>query len=295
MRMPSANHRIFSRYGCIPALALACLAAFPPELAAAPQNLDPPAFWDAKRRPDKPDLRSVRQIRFLTEDDYPPFDFTGTSGQLEGFNVDIARAVCAELGTTCTIQSRRWDTIVAALEAGQGDAIVASLVATPEARARLLFTDPYFRSPARFVAPAASPIGDPTPQALSGKRVAVAASTAHEAFLKAFFPSAIPVSRPSEAAARETLQHQEADILFGDGVSLAFWLNGTSSQSCCRFVGGPYLESRFFGEGIGMALRPTDQVLKKAIDFALFRLWERGIYGDITRRWFPIGPFSERN
>src|SRR5262245_4883007 len=102
-------------------LAVSWFAAAP----AAAAGFDPPAFWDGKRRPDKPDMRSIRQIRFLTEDDYPPFNFTGASGRLEGFNVDIARAVCAELALPCTVQSRRWDTIVAALEAGQGDAIAA--------------------------------------------------------------------------------------------------------------------------------------------------------------------------
>ena len=82
-------------------------------------------------------------------------------------------------------------------------------------------------------------------------------------------------------------------FLFGDGVSLAFWLNGTTSAGCCRFVGGPYLETRFFGEGTAMALRPDAETLKKAIDFALFRLWESGVYADLLRRWFPVSPYAQ--
>ena len=262
------------------------------DAVAAPAGSDPPGLWDLKRRPDRPDLRTIQQIRFLTEDEYPPFNFLGPSGMLEGFNVDLARAVCGELGVTCTVQARRWDTIVAALEAGQGDVIAASLSGTAEARERLLFTAPYYRTPGRFVALGTGP-KDLAPGTLGAKRIAVVADTAHQAYLSTYFPDATLVVRPNDAAARDALRMGQADLLFGDGVSLAFWLNGSSSGDCCRFAGGPYLESRYFGEGVGMAVRPTDETLRRAIDFALFRLWERGVYADLVRRWFPVSPFGD--
>ena len=283
----------YPKAGILLLLVIAGLAIVAPQGARpAPALSDPPSLWDLKRRPDRPDLKSLQQIRFLTEDEYPPFNFLGTSGSLEGFNVDLARAICAELGVTCTVQARRWDTIVAALEAGQGDVIAASLAGTAEARERLLFTAPYYRTPGRFVVRRDGP-GDVSPETLAGKRVAVVADTAHHAYLSTFFPAAAIIARPTETSAREALRDGEADLLFGDGVSLAFWLNGSSSADCCRFAGGPYLESRYFGEGVGMALRPTDQTLRRAVDFALFRLWERGVYADLVRRWFPVSPFGE--
>jgi polar amino acid transport system substrate-binding protein len=260
--------------------------------AAFPAATDAPSLWDPKRRPDKPDVRSLRQIRFLTEDDYPPFNFTGASGQLEGFNVDMARAVCSELAVPCLIQARRWDTIVAALEAGQGDVIAASLAPTPEARARLLFSDPYYRTPARFVVRRDDALRTVSPDTLKSRNIAVAAGSSHEAFLARFFPGATILAKPTEREALDSLRRGEADTAFADGVSLAFWLNGTSSEDCCRFLGEPYLEGRFFGEGVGMALRPSDKGLKKAIDFALFRLWEQGVYADLVRRWFPVSPYA---
>jgi polar amino acid transport system substrate-binding protein len=285
------ERRLFSAtMTCASALLALLLAVLVPGIASA--GLDPPAFWDAKRRPEKPDMRGVRQIRFLTEDEYPPFDFTGASGQLEGFNVDIARAVCTELAVPCTIQARRWDTIVAALEAGQGDAIVASLAITPEARARLAFTEPYFRSPARFASRTVALVRQPGADSLTGKTVAVTAGTAHEAFLRAYFPGAQVRPMPSDVAARDSLKAGEVDALFGDGVALAYWINGSSSGRCCELVGGPYLESRFFGEGIAIALRPEDATLHKALEHALFRLWETGAYADIFRRWFPVSPYA---
>ena len=294
MRIYDRERIVF--YSIISCIILVIAAGAAPAAAADTKPpVDAPALWDAKRRPDKPDVRALRQIRFLTEDDYPPFNFTGASGQLEGFNVDMARAVCAALSVPCLIQSRRWDTIVAALEAGQGDVIAASLAPTAEARARLLFTEPYYRTPARFVARRDGTLDAVTVATLKGVDVAVVAGTAHEAFLTRLFPAARPQVAPTEAAALERLRKSEVAAVFGDGIALAFWLNGTASDACCRFIGGPYLESRFFGEGIGMALRPSDDKLKKAIDFALFRLWEEGTYADLVRRWFPVSPYGASN
>jgi len=84
------------------------------------------------------------------ETDYPPFNFTGPTA-IRRFNVDLARSLCDEIKVTCTIQMRRFETLVDAITSNRGDAIIASLAVTPQLRARLDFTDPYYRAPARFV------------------------------------------------------------------------------------------------------------------------------------------------
>ena len=71
--------------------------------------------------------------------------------------------------------------------------------------------------------------------------------------------------------------------------SLAVWLNGASSGDCCVFRGGPYTESRFFGEGVGIALRKEDVGLRRALDWALARLAARGVYAELYLKHFPIG------
>jgi polar amino acid transport system substrate-binding protein len=92
-------------------------------------------------------------------------------------------------------------------------------------------------------------------------------------------------------AAREALRNKDVDLLFGDGIALAFWLNGSDSAGCCAFRGGPYLESRFFGEGVGMAVKRGNDLLRQALNWALFRQWEKGSYTDLWLRYFPISPF----
>ena len=251
-----------------------------------------PGFWDPRRRPERPDLSRIQSIRFLTELDYPPFDYAGTDGNPAGFNVDLARLLCAEINTSCTIQARRFDLLLDALnDKSGGDAVIASIASTAATRRQADFTDPYYRTPARFVARTDSPIRDVLPELVEGKKIAVVAGTAHEAFLKEMFTEAELHPYPNAAAAREALRNKEVDLLFGDGISLAFWLNGSDSNGCCAFRGGPYLESRYFGEGIGIAVRRGNDLLRQALNWALFRLWEKGSYTDLWLRYFPISPF----
>ena len=61
-------------------------------------------------------------------------------------------ALCEEIKVTCTIQMRRFETLLDAIASNRGDAIIASMAVTPQMRARVDFTDPYYRAPARFVA-----------------------------------------------------------------------------------------------------------------------------------------------
>ena len=250
-----------------------------------------PGFWDPRRRPERPDLSRIQTIRFLTDLDYPPFDYAGQDGNPAGFNVDLARRICDEIKVSCTIQARPFNTLLDALNENRGDAVIASIAPTAETRRRADFSDPYYRTPARFVARADSALGDVLPERLEGVKVAVIAGTAHEAFLKAMFTEVEVRPYPNAEAARDALRRKEVDLLFGDGIALAFWLNGTDSGGCCAFRGGPFLESRYFGEGVGIAVKRGNDLLRQSLNWALFRLWENGSYTDLWLRYFPISPF----
>jgi polar amino acid transport system substrate-binding protein len=280
---------------CAGALSPTLLAALPAAAQDAntlqQRSVAVPGFWDPRRRPERPDLSRLQTIRFLTEMDYPPFDYAGPDGNPAGFNVDLARLLCDEIKVTCTIQARRFDTLLDALADNRGDAVIASIAPTAETRRRADFTDPYYRTPARFVARNDSGIGDVLPELVEGKKIAVVAGTAHEAFLKQMFTEAEVRSYPNADAARAALRNGDVDLLFGDGIALAFWLNGTDSGGCCAFRGGPFLESRFFGEGIGIAVKRGNDLLRQALNWALFRQWEKGSFTDLWLRYFPINPF----
>ncbi|MFD2182651.1 transporter substrate-binding domain-containing protein [Rhodoplanes azumiensis] len=256
----------------------------------ASPGLPIPGFWDPKRRPERPDLR-LTLIRFMSEVDYPPFNYAGPDGNPAGFNIDLARAICDELKIACTIQMRRFDTLIESLAENRGDAAIASIAVTPETRKKIDFSDPYYRPVARFAARRGSGLDTVLPERVEGKTIAVVAGTAHEAYLKALFTEAELKPYPSAEDARAALQKGEVDLLFGDGYGLAFWLNGADAAGCCTFVGGPFVESRYFGEGVGIAVKKGNDQLRLAMNWALFRLWEKGRFADLWLKYFPINPF----
>jgi polar amino acid transport system substrate-binding protein len=294
--LPCPTYRVIG----LVAMAAAWLAAGVSALSAQPAASTPaqaapavtvPGFWDPKRRLDRPALLPTVVIRFLTETDYPPFNYAGADGNPAGLNVDLARLICEELKVACTVQGRRFDTLLAALGENRGDAVIASLAPTPETRRRADFTDPYYRAAARFVARRDSDIQEVLPERLDAKKIGVAAGTAHEAYLRTFFTEADVRPYPTAEATRQALREGEIDLLFGDGIQLAFWLNGSDSAGCCAFRGGPFIESRYFGEGIGIAVRRGNETLRQALNWALFRLWETGQFTDLWLRYFPVSPF----
>jgi polar amino acid transport system substrate-binding protein len=273
-------------------LALACLllTVLAPDRAATAQGVAIPNFWDPRARQERPDLTGLRTVRFLTDDEFPPLHFAGPDGSPTGFFVELARAACERLSITCTIQARRFDTLLDSLAEGRGDVVAAAVPIRTELRRRFTITLPYFRTPARFASLKDRPL-EPGPQALDGRNVGVVAGTAHEAYFTTFFPRAAAKTFASLAAATSALRRGEVDFVFGDGLGLALWVGGTDASGCCNLTGGPYLESRFFGEGIGFVLRKEDENLRRALDFALQRLWEEGRYAELYLRFFPVSPF----
>lgn len=248
-----------------------------------------PLFWDLQRRAERPDTSALRLIRFVTDDNYPPFGFQTPDGGLTGFNVDLARAICDELAIPCTIQARRFDTILPAIEMGEADAAIASVAITAEARKRVDFTSPYYRTPARFAATRNSAPAQMRPASLEGRTVGVVAASAHEAYLAKHFPGAKIRTYPNIAALLAGLKANEVNIVFADGISLAIWLNGTASGDCCEFRDGPFTESAYFGEGAGIAVNTKNVPLRLALNHALVRLAERGVYADLYLKYFPVG------
>jgi polar amino acid transport system substrate-binding protein len=267
------------------------LAAMALPAGAQPGAVTVPDFWDPRRRIERPAMDSIPAIRFLTTDDFPPFNFVDDSGRVTGFNVDLARAICSELGIACTIQARAFDDLVSHLADKSADAIIAGIAINGENRRHMDFSDVYMRSPARFVVRKSDATLIPSIANLRGRTLAVAAQTAHEAYLAAMFPEIARRLYPSAEAAREAVRSGQADAVFGDGLQLSFWLQSAAAGDCCTFVGGPYLETRFFGEGYAIAVAPDAGVLRQAINAALQAIYEKGVFAELYLRYFPVGFF----
>jgi polar amino acid transport system substrate-binding protein len=253
---------------------------------AAPAPLS--SQWREESLGPKPDWSWLVLLRFVTESDYPPFNYYDEDGTLTGFNIDLARAICSELEVTCEINPVDWNSLVKSVQAEEAEAIIASLAITPKTIDQVDFTDGYYSTPAKFVTTSASTITDVTPEALEGVKVSVVKDTAHERYLRDFFKTSEIVPFDTDDDARAAVKSGQVQVLFGDAISLMFWINGQDAAGCCQFRGRGYLEPRYFGEGVGIAVAKGNIRLKEVLNYALARVRASGRFEELMLRYFPL-------
>jgi polar amino acid transport system substrate-binding protein len=244
--------------------------------------------WREIQTGPKPDWSWLPQLRVLTEAEYPPFNYYDEEGRLAGFNVDLARAICRELAINCEINTADWNALLPSLKSNEADAVIASVAINRKAVGEVDFTSHYYSTPARFVARTESGPNNISVASLKDKRIAVVRGSSHEAFLRDFFGGAKIMLYASAAEARRAVKNGETDLLFGDGISLMFWIQGTDSNRCCEFKGEGYTEAKYFGDGVGIAVRKGNARLREVLDYALLRVKASGRYEELMLRYFPL-------
>jgi polar amino acid transport system substrate-binding protein len=272
------------------AIVMSLAALLGPAKSAEPQV---PMLWDSKERLPKPDLSTLPRLRFLTTTDFPPFNFIDKSGRLSGFHVDLARAICAELGIAekCQIQALPWAELESALNKGEGEALIAGVPATAETREKYAFSRPYLQFPARFIMKKTQAVTEPLVDKLRDKRVGVLAGSAHERVLRDYFGNLKVVTYAKVDWLNADLKDGKLDAVFGDGMRLSFWLSGTDAAGCCRFAGGPYLAPEYLGTGLAIAAKPDNAALAAAFDYALHEISAKGTFAELYLRYFPVSFF----
>lgn len=252
-----------------------------------------PVLFDKQERLPGADLSTVPRVRFLMSVDFPPFNFTDQDGRLVGFHVDLAREICAQLKieSKCQVQALPFDELEAALEMGEGEAVMSGVASSSDLRRSFSFTRPYMLLPARFAVAKSAKLDGQTALALSGKKVGVITNSRHEQMLKAFFPKVAVNGFGGYEPMYEALKTGKVDAIFADSLRLPFWVAGTASDNCCAMFDGPYMSDKFLGEGLSIMTVDPENKLVPAFDQALAALSRNGRLEEIYRRYFPYGLF----
>jgi putative lysine/arginine/ornithine/histidine/octopine transport system substrate-binding protein len=225
----------------------------------------------------------AEKIRIATEGAYPPFNMKDTSGQLAGFDVDIANALCAEMKADCEIVAQDWDGIIPGLLAKKYDAIIASMSITDERKQKVSFTDPYYSNYLRFVAKKNSGL-TATKEGLKGKTLGAQRATISGQNLEDNYrkTSNIKVYDTQEAAFLD-LKSGRLDAVLVDAYPGYDWLS-KAENSGFDFLG----DSIDINDKIGIAIRKGDTALAGKFNKALQALLKNGTYSKINSKYFPF-------
>jgi lysine-arginine-ornithine-binding protein len=222
---------------------------------------------------------------------YPPFNDLDRNGKLVGFDVDIAQALCNAADYECTFVVQSWKDIIPGLLARKYDAIISSLAITEENKELVDFTDPYYRTPAKFVARQGTHF-DPSPGGLSGQSVGVRENTNDERFVRAAFPEADIRVYPTQDAANRDLVAGKIDLTLGDAVALRDGFLKTEMGRGFDFVGPDYNHPGWHGPGAGIAVRKGDDQLREGFNAAIKSIRTSGVYQRIQRRYFTFDVYG---
>lgn len=268
-------------------LLVGLFAALPSFAQSEPRT---PFFFNEDERMPLPSIGRPDRLRFVTTLDYPPFNSLNPQGLLSGYNIDLAKALCAQMGLEdlCLIEAVPWSELEERLEKGEADAIIAGLGPNSNNRTKLAFTRPYLRLPARFVTLKSNIFNESAARAVSGKEIGVIENTAHEQLLKAYFPYAKAKGFADRAKLLAALQQGKIEAAFDDGLTLSFWLQSDEGAKCCAFTDGPYIAPQYLGSGLTIATRNEQASLVDAFDAALQALQKKGTLTELYLRYFPI-------
>ena len=222
-------------------------------------------------------------LKIGTEGAYPPFNMTTADGQLVGFDVDIAHALCAEMKVECEIVAQDWDGIIPALQAGKFDAIIASMTITEERKEQVSFTNKYYTTPLALVALKESDLTSTEPAALEGKTVGAQASTTQSIYADDHYaPAGAEVKQyPTQEEAMADLVNGRLDAVAADKFVLTDWMKN-SGNDCCKLVGdiaGTESET-------GIAVRKEDDELREKLNAAIDAIIANGTYEKIQSKYF---------
>ena len=227
-------------------------------------------------------------IRVAIDVPYPPFAFLNDQKELTGFDVDITKALCAEIKRPCVFITLPFDEILPAIVAGKADISVAGMGETPE-RAKLVdFTERYFRSHSIFIEkPGAVP--GVTPADLKGKRIGAQASSVQEQFLKDEYKDSVLVVRARHDEILDCLKTNEVDVVLVDGLPGYDYLKSPAGEGL-ETVGPPINSGVLVGDS-AIAVSKKMPELRKALNDAIKTLRRNGEYGKINRKYFDFNVY----
>lgn len=231
------------------------------------------------------------KLRIGTEGEYPPFNYLDSAGELKGFDIDIANALCAKMEVECEFVTQEWDGMIPGLQAKKYDAIIASMSITDERKEQVDFTDKYYNTPPGLAVPKDSDLTEATPEALAGKTVGAQSSTTHANYAEAKFEDTEIRRYPTAEEYKLDLESGRIDAAIDDVVVLSEWLESDEGD-CCKLLGTLTPDPVINGEGAGIAIRKGETELRDKLNAAIDEIRADGTYEEINEKYFDFDVYG---
>jgi len=230
-------------------------------------------------------VKKAGKLRVAVDTTYPPMEFESADGKIIGLDVDLAKALAAELKVQAEFVVMPWDGILAGLQSNRYDIIMSSMNITPERSAQVNFV-PYISMGQVFVVKkSAKPIT--TEKELAGKIVAVQVDTTSFTAVEGMKKSGVAIKDiktfPGATDTFSALKANQADVIVTDE-AVGRYYAGLDAKTF--LVSGNAMKP----EPIGIAVKKTDKKLHAALEAALKTIKGNGTYNKIYKEWLKSEP-----
>ena len=219
---------------------------------------------------------SAQELTFAMEPSYPPFETTNEKGEIIGFDVDVANAICKEIQATCKFKGEAFDALIPNLKAKRFDASISAIDITDARAKQVLFSDAYYDSTASYV----TLKGKATLE--SAKNVGVQNGTTFQQYTVAETKQYTTKAYASLQSAILDLKSGRIDMIFGDTAVLADMI---SKEPEMQFVGEKVANKKYFGNGLGIAMHKSNKELSEQLNKGLTEIKANGEYQKIYDKW----------
>ncbi|MFI3274359.1 arginine ABC transporter substrate-binding protein [Vibrio sp.] len=220
------------------------------------------------------------EIKFAMEATYAPFEYMDENNQIQGFDVDLANALCEEMKATCTFHNQAFDSLIPALKFKRYDAAISAMDITEARLQQVNFSDAYYDNSAAFIS-IEGKVADQA--ALEGKRIGVQNGSTHQSYLLEQLPGVTAVPYSSYQDAFIDMKNGRIDSVFGDTAVVAEWFKKEDSLT---YVGEQVTNQEYFGNGFGIAVNKSNPELVAQLNTALAAVKANGEYDKIFNKYF---------
>lgn len=236
----------------------------------------------------------AKPVRIGIEAAYPPFAMKTPEGAITGFDYDIGNALCAEMQVKCVWIEQEFDGLIPALKVRKFDAVLSSLAITPERLRSVDFTNKYYATPARLAMKAGTQLNDPSVE-LKGKKIGVQRASIYDRYATAeFVPAGAEVVRySSQNEIFLDLTAGRVDATLADVVNIDDGFLKTDAGKGFALVGPDFTDVKYFGEGVGIAVRKGDKALAERFNTAIAAIRANGKYKEVQDKYFQFNVYGQ--
>lgn len=226
-----------------------------------------------------------------TPESYPPFSWVDAQGRLNGFEIELGEALCAQMQVKCEWVLQSWDGIIPALQEKKFDAIIASMSITDERKQVVDFSDKYYNSPAVFIGRKDETV-EISPEGLDGKTVGVQVSTIHANYVEAKYKGVVTIKTyDTQENANLDLIAGRVDLLLADSVALTDGFLKSPEGADFEVKGQP-IRDPLLGAGAGVAVRKGDPLAAR-FSAAVQAIRANGLYKTINDKYFSFDIYGD--